>query len=156
MNRAVPIITSVAFAFAAACSPQTEGGSEATEAVEAEETAEASEPAPCPVLDSRNWHAWVDVMPGEDAGATLHVTGEIDLPTAGYDVSLTEGAADRSAVPTQRLILTATPFEGMVAQVVTTTAVRYDGPAIARQYRSVIVMCGGAPLAEMPDVTIAE
>ena len=110
----------------------------------------------CAVLESRNWSAHVNRMPGPDAAATLHVNGEIDLPTSGYTAVLREGPADRSAMPTQQLILDLTAPDGPGLPVVTTAAVRYQGPAIAAQYRSVAVMCAGRRLAEIADVPIVE
>jgi hypothetical protein len=106
----------------------------------------------CTVIESRAWSAWVNRMPGPGAVATLHVEGQIDLPTPGYMAVLREGPADRSAVPTQQLILELSPPNGMVTQVVTTEAVRYQGPAIAAQYRGVAIMCGGQRIAEITDV----
>ncbi len=108
----------------------------------------------CPVIDGRNWSAHINAMPGPNAQRTLIVSGEVDLPTPGYAVSLTAGAADRSAIPVQQIVLTANGLGGIVPQVVTTYPVRYDGPAIAQQYRAVRVMCAGRQLAEL-DVTVA-
>ena len=49
----------------------------------------------CPVIEGRNWSAHINAMPGPNAQRTLIVSGEVDLPTPGYAVSLTTGAADR-------------------------------------------------------------
>ena len=108
----------------------------------------------CPVIEGRNWSAHINAMPGPNAQRTLIVSGEVDLPTPGYAVSLTAGAADRSAIPVQQIVLTASGPGGIVPQVVSTYSVRYDGPAIAQQYRAVRVMCAGRQLAEL-DVTVA-
>ena len=120
----------------------------------ASQPAPASTPAPsaCAVLDSRDWEAWIDRMPGPSAVPTLHVIGKIDLPNAGYSVTVRDGPADRSATPTQQIILETTQRSGMHAQVVTTADVAYQGPAIAQTYRSILVMCGGRQLAEIGDV----
>lgn len=112
--------------------------------------------ASCPVVESRAWAAWVNAMPGPGATRQLIATGEIVLPTPGYKVTLTAGAADRSATPVQQLILDLTPPSGPVAQVLTTEGVRYQGPAISMQYRAVRIMCGGQMLAEITDVPIAQ
>ena len=106
----------------------------------------------CAVLDSRDWEAWIDRMPGPSATPTLHVIGKIDLPNAGYSVTVRDGPADRSATPTQQIILETTQRSGMHAQVVTTADVAYQAPAIAQTYRSILVMCGGRQLAEIGDV----
>ncbi len=105
----------------------------------------------CPVIDGRRWSAHINAMPDPNAQRTLIVSGEIDLPTPGYTVSITAGPADRSAIPVQQIVLTANGPGGIEPQVVTT---RYDGPAIAQQYRAVRVVCAGRQLAEL-DVTVA-
>lgn len=112
-------------------------------------------PSACAVLDSRDWEAWIDRMPGPGATSTLHVIGKIDLPNAGYSVTVRDGPADRSATPTQQVIIETTQRSGMHAQVVTTAEVAYQAPAIAQMYRSIRVMCGGRQLAEIGDVPSA-
>jgi hypothetical protein len=116
-----------------------------------------AEPTPepearCAVSASRDWSAWINRMPGPGATPTLHVTGQIDLPTPGYTATLTAGAADRSATPVQQLILNITPPSGMVAQVITTETVNYQGPTIAQSYRGVTIRCAGQTLAEITEV----
>ena len=147
----------IALFMLSACSPaENSAEGETAAAPEEEITSDMTDIASCPVIDSRNWHAWIDAMPGPDSNPALHVSGEVDMPTPGYRFEWREGAADRSATPVQRLMLTATPPDGMVAQVITTEPVRYDGPAIAKLYRGILVMCGGSVLADLPDVSIAE
>jgi hypothetical protein len=151
---------SLAFLALAACAPaDKEAAGKTADDVSAlaEETAvNTTEAAACPIIDSRNWHAWVDAMPGPDSKMTLHVVGEVDMPTPGYSFEWREGIADKSATPVQRLMLTATPPDGMIAQVITTEQVNYEGPAITKMYRGILVMCGGSVLADIPDVSIAE
>lgn len=111
--------------------------------------------ASCAVIESRNWTAYVDRMPGPGATPTLHVQGEVVLPTPGYRAVLRLGRADRSAIPVQQLILDLTPPSGMVTQVVHTETVSHRSPAIAARYRGVTVVCGEraiAEIAEVPDV----
>lgn len=128
----------------AACSPSETGTKEAP--APAAEPAEEAEPATgCPVLASRDWTARIEE-------GSLVVEGVVDLPTPGYALSFTQGPADRSAVPTQRLLLAATAPEGMVVQMIATETVRFEGPAIAPRYKAVLVLCGGAPLAEIADI----
>ncbi|MFM9864059.1 MAG: hypothetical protein ACKVRO_10670 [Micropepsaceae bacterium] len=110
----------------------------------------------CPVIESRDWAAWVNAMPGPGTAKELIATGQIVLPTPGYTVTLTAGLADRSATPMQQLILTATPPTGMVPQVLTTQPVRYQGPAISMNYRAIRIMCGGQMLSEIADVPVAQ
>ncbi|WP_428408055.1 hypothetical protein [Hyphococcus sp.] len=154
MKAFIPVV-SAALLFVAACGPANVAEEE-TAAPEESEMADGREAMACPVIDSRNWSAWVNAMPGPDAKLTLHVTGEIDLPTPGYDIAWEPGIADRSMTPVQRLMLTATPPEGMAAQVFTTETVKYEGPALVKTYGGVIVLCGGEPLAEITEVMVAE
>lgn len=111
----------------------------------------------CVVSANRNWTAHVNAMPGPNAQRTLNVAGEVDLPSPGYTVTLTEGIADRSATPTQQLNLAVTPpAEGTAnIQVITPTAVSYSGPAIAQQYAGVRIMCEGQQIAAI-EVTVAQ
>lgn len=137
-------------------SPNTQGDEPASQNGGEAEMAEAGEPTTCPIAGSRSWKAWVNPTPGSEGEATLVVEGEVDTPTPGYTFSWEAGMADRSAVPMQRLHLAVTPPDGMVAQVITTESVRYEGPAIAENYRGVAVMCGEELLAEIADVTTAQ
>ena len=109
----------------------------------------------CPVIDSRDWAAWINAMPGPDAEPTLIVTGEIDLPTPDYTIEITLGPADRMMPPGQYLDLAASAPDGMVAQVVTPTPVRFETRAVYPEYRKVVVRCGDTLLAEITDVPTA-
>lgn len=131
------------------------------------QTNAATDPAPAPVVEAptasacavianRNWTAHINAMPGPGAQRTLIVSGEVDLPTPGYTIATDLGPADRSATPVQQLIVNTTAPTGIVAQVVTPTPVRYEGPAIAQQYRAVRIMCGGQQLAEITDIVTAQ
>lgn len=116
------------------------------------EESQVVEQRSCAVIESRNWEAWLNTMPGPGSTATLHVQGEIVLPTPGFDARLSAGRADRSATPSQQLNLDLTPPSGIVSQVQTTEQVSYQGPAIAAQYANVRVMCGGRMIAEITQV----
>lgn len=107
---------------------------------------------PCPAIASRNWSAWLSAMPG-GGDVRLTISGEVDLPTPGFKVSWTEGPADRAMPPSQRFSLALTPPEGMVAQVITPTTVKYEGKATYPAYRSIIVRCGNKVLATIADIS---
>lgn len=110
--------------------------------------------ADCPVIDSRDWHAWVDAEPGPDA-PTLHIRGAVDLPTPGYEYHWRVGIADRALPPGQHMHLDFTAPDGVVAQVVTPMEVAYQGEAAFDEYRMILVKCGGERLAEILDVPVA-
>lgn len=153
------IFISIAAAGLAACAEKTESQSTAqsenTAVAEIETTGtdEADVAADsCPVYDSRNWGAWLDVMPGPNATPKLHITGEVDLPTPGYTAQWTAGPADRANPPAQHFDLSFTPPDGMVTQVITPMAVKYEGDAAYASYRAIIVSCGDEVLAEITDI----
>lgn len=106
----------------------------------------------CPILASRGWEAWVDGTPSLEGGRRLHVVGEVDTPTPGYSFAWRLGPADRAFPPAQRLALIPTPPEGMVAQVVTTEQVAFEGDALYPSYRGILVVCGGKLIAEIDEV----
>ncbi len=108
----------------------------------------------CPVIDSRDWTAWVDAQPGPDA-PTLHIRGTVDLPTPGYDYAWRLGVADRALPPGQHMHLDFTAPDGIVTQVVTTMDVAYQDKAAFDAYRMILVRCGGEVLAEISDVPTA-
>lgn len=110
----------------------------------------------CPVIESRGWTAWINAMPGPDAVRTLHISGEVDLPTPGYTVELVPGPADRMMPPGQRFSLVAKASPGMAAQVVTPTPVKYAGKATYPAYREIIIGCGGKVLARIDRIEVAQ
>ncbi|MEZ5922472.1 MAG: hypothetical protein R3C60_14140 [Parvularculaceae bacterium] len=142
MKHAFLMTASAALLFAAAC--------EHTEKPPKDK--EAAMPADCPVLDSREWKAWVDAMPGIGSKPTLHVAGEVDMPTPGYTFDWEAGPTDRRLPPAQHINLVATPPDGMVTQVVTTETVKYEGEAMAGGYRAILVHCGDGVIAEITEV----
>lgn len=133
----------------AACQPAATTTEEATATTEAPATTEvpstsvAETPAalPCGVLAQRNWEAELS----SGGSPTLTVSGDIDLGTPGYGVSLTRDAAEGSGATTALLTLALRPPTGMQAQVVTAHPVRYFGPA-RTPYTSVQISCDGAVL----------
>ena len=111
--------------------------------------------APCPVVESRDWSAWIDAEPGPGAEPRLIVTGEIDLPSPGYRSQWSIGIADRRLPPAQHLNLALTPPQGIVAQVITTEKLRFEAKAAYPEYRAIIVRCGDTALATISPVPIA-
>ncbi|MEM1420917.1 MAG: hypothetical protein AAF661_06600 [Pseudomonadota bacterium] len=106
--------------------------------------------ASCPVIDSRDWRAWVDAEAG--GSRVLRVSGEVDLPTPGYSAAWRLGPADRRAPPAQFLDLAFAAPDGIVAQVVTSTQVSYQGDAVYPAYRAIRIRCGDRVLAEITEI----
>ena len=106
----------------------------------------------CAVLESRNWAAWVNRMPGPDATPTVHVTGQVDVPTGGYGFEWEVGPMDRSMTPALRLKIVPQKPDGMATMAITREDVHYTGPVAGAGYRSITVTCGDKTLAEIAEV----
>lgn len=109
----------------------------------------------CPVIESGNWAAWIDAMPSPEGGKRLNVSGEVVLPTPGYEWDLVIGAADRMNPPAQHLQLKLTPPDGIVAQVLTTYQVTHRSDAVYPEYRAILIKCGDKQLAKISDIETA-
>lgn len=90
---------------------------------------------PCGIIAQRDWTA-------QGTATTLTVAGKIDLPRAGYGVSLAR--TDAEGVLTLEL---REPTAG--ADTVTEHPVNYFGP-ISTAVRSVQITCGGEELTQIP------
>ena len=128
---------------------KTEGNSNSNS-----EIAQTIDNSLCPVMETRNWHAWIDRVGEKES--RLNIWGEIDLPTPGYTVEWQPGILDRRRPPAQRITLSFVPPEGMVTQVITPTKVNFTMPTSILEYRLVMIYCGDKLLAEIPDVTPQE
>jgi hypothetical protein len=112
--------------------------------------------APCPILSSTGWRAWVDRSAGPDRQPTLFLTGRVTLPTPGFGLEFEPTLVQRESHPVQvGARIRATRPEGIVAQVVTASDIRWQWPLQSASVGSVTVECGGrvlatvAPVAEM-------
>lgn len=118
---------------------------------EAAPVAEA-EPEACDVLESRDWEAWVNRMPGVGMVPTIHVVGKVDVRTGGYTFEWKEGPTDRSAMPALRLKLVPKAPDGMATMAITTEEVKYEAPVNGLNYSRVIIGCGSTTLGEITEI----
>jgi hypothetical protein len=95
----------------------------------------------------RSYEAWIDLMPR--ANETLHVKGEVTVPTTGYKAKLVEAEPQgiNPAILLLRLELTKAP--GRAGDVVTTLDVRYSR-LHAKQYKEVQIEEEGHPSKTVP------
>ncbi|MEO0400627.1 MAG: hypothetical protein AAF224_14545 [Pseudomonadota bacterium] len=109
--------------------------------------------AACPVLESGEWRAWVNRAPtvGE-AKKRLIVTGVVTLPTPGYEAEWRLGVTDRALPPGQMIYVKFNPPEGIVAQVLTPTPIRFETPTSFDVYRQIRIVCGDETLANITDI----
>ena len=66
------------------------------------------------------------------------------------------GIADRAMPPGQHVHLDFAAPDGVVAQVITTQEVAYEGEAVYDAYRVITVHCGDKTLAEIADIPTAQ
>ena len=125
---------------------------EVTTDVVTPETAPVEETETCAVLESREWAAWVNRMPGPGAVATLHVTGKVDVRSGGYTFEWQQGPLDRSATPALRLRLVPMAPDGMATMAITTEEVKYEAPLSGISYSRVLVSCGSITLGEITEI----
>lgn len=104
----------------------------------------------CPAIASRNWQA--EIKTNGDNEPSLIITGEIDLPTPGYQVTWQPETSDLQEASTQRIGISLLPPEGIVIQVITPTAVSFTMPSALPEYSSVMVYCGEQLLAEISNI----
>jgi hypothetical protein len=100
---------------------------------------------PCGIAGQRNWTA-ARARSGDRQ--TLTISGEIDLPTPGYGVSLERDPANTSTTTEPRLNLRVIPPSGVQTQVITPHPVYYFAPATG-DYAIVHVMCDGQFVTEI-------
>jgi hypothetical protein len=145
--------TDTASAPAASAAPvQVTTGEPVTVETVVEEAAPVAETEACGVLDTRDWEAWINKMPGPGAVATIHVVGKVDVRSGGYTFTWEEGPMDRSAVPALRLKLVPKAPEGMATMAITTEEVKYEAPALSSGYSRVVIGCGSATLGEITEI----
>lgn len=110
----------------------------------------------CPIVSSRDWRAWVNAMPGPDARPTLHVSGTVVAPTAGYRIEFRPNLLVRESYPVQ-VVATLQPFppSGPAAQVLTTHDVRWQWPLTSGPVGSVTIECGDRQIARIEPVAVA-
>jgi hypothetical protein len=142
MKRHFPLLT--AAVALSACTATT------TKEAPVAETPAPAAPSTCPVLGSRNWQA--KLTKPANTPASLTVTGEVDLPTPGYTITLRQGLTDRAMPPSQQILTEFVPPQGMVTQVVTTEQVSFTLPGALPQYRSVLIRCSDTALATITDI----
>ena len=133
------------FVILAACQPAPDQPAATPDApIAAEPTPIEAAVLPCGIIAQRDWEAQGSGTPG-----TLTVSGEIDLGTPGFSVSLARDDNEAADATTATLSLQLSPPAGVTTQVVTATPVRYFGPA-ASVYESVRIVCEGAELTTIP------
>jgi hypothetical protein len=108
--------------------------------------------ASCAALASRKWDATLTRASGATPKYILNVVGEVDLPTPGYTPVWKMGVSDRANPPGLQLLLSFDPPKEVDTQVVTINPVRFSMEVSSSRLRYIMVKCGDATLARIPDI----
>ena len=107
----------------------------------------------CPIVASSDWRAWVNAMPGPDRRPTLHVVGNVTVPSGDWTASFV-GSRVMESYPVQVVVELDATSSGMGIQVPVTREVRGSWPS-EQAVGSVTVTCRGATLARISPVETA-
>lgn len=102
---------------------------------------------PCSNIKSRDWHAWIDMMP--PGPNHLHVVGEVYVPNPGINPILVprEPQGINPRILLLDLLLIQSP--GMWPQVFVWKQARYDKIVQGNQYDRVTIFCGESAIADI-------
>lgn len=109
----------------------------------------------CPLSSSRDWKAWVNMMPGPGARPTLNVSGKAMTATGGYQVSFDPSLQIRRGYPVQAFAtLRIFPPPAGATQAVVVHELRGQWP-LGQRIDSVEIRCGEQTLATIAPVETA-
>ena len=108
----------------------------------------------CGVIQSSDWKAWVNAMPGPGARPTLIVTGKVTVPTGGYRFAWGDTRIMESYPIQVATELRPIAPAGPATQALVTHDVRGEFP-VTPPVGSVTVRCGGQVLAAISPVETA-
>jgi hypothetical protein len=112
-------------------------------------------PAPdCPIIDSGEWAAWVDAMPGPNNQPRLMISGKVRVPTSGYRAQFSNMRVAESYPVQIFLDLTVTPPSGPATQAITTIDIRGEWP-IAPPVGSITIRCGRQVIGRIDEIVTA-
>jgi hypothetical protein len=109
----------------------------------------------CRALATRDWSA--HVVQDKEAKfpfkeeASLVVSGTVQVPTGGFELSIIPGSLVRLEPPVQQVILRTIAPEGMATQAITEERVTGSVPWDKRA-KSVSIRCGDGTIASIPTI----
>jgi len=110
--------------------------------------------ADCAAIDSSNWSAWINAMPGPNARTTLIATGKVTVPTGGYRIEWGDLMVLESYPVQVVAYLRPVPPTHGGTEAVVTHDVRGEWP-MDQQVGSFTVRCGERVLARISPVETA-
>ena len=103
---------------------------------------------PCAGSKTRDWYAWIDLMP--PGPKSFHIVGEVYVQNPGVEPLLVpkEPQGINPAILLMDLYLCQRP--GLWPQVLVWKPVRYDKVAPGTSYTQVQIFCGDEMIADVP------
>jgi len=111
-------------------------------------TAAAGCVIPCRGVETRDWYAWINLMPPPPD--ELHVVGEVLVGNPGVVPSLVPRRPPAKGKKTLQLELVLVQQPGIWPQVLTWKPVRYDKVLLGKGPDTVEVFCGDEKIATIP------
>ncbi|MEO7188691.1 MAG: hypothetical protein ABIW58_09850 [Sphingomicrobium sp.] len=108
----------------------------------------------CPIVQSSDWRAWVNAMPGPGSAPTLIVTGKVVVPTGGYRIDWGQPLVMESYPVQVRVELIPTRSQGRFTQALVTKEVRGEWP-MREPVGALTITCGPKTLARIAPVETA-
>ena len=111
-------------------------------------------PRACPVVNSSDWQAWVNAMPGPNAQPKLIVTGKVTVPTGGYTYRWGAPRIMESYPVQVSVELIPVRPSGPATQALDTREVRGEWP-MSPPVGSLTITCGDRTLGRVSPVETA-
>lgn len=107
----------------------------------------------CRAIATRDWSAYVETRPDavlwDPEDPVLVVTGTVQVPTGGFDLSIQPGGLMQLQPPVQQVILRTVAPEGMATQAIVEERVSGSVPWDKRA-KTVSIRCGDGTIASIP------
>jgi hypothetical protein len=107
-----------------------------------------------PILESSEWTAWIDAMPGPNNQPRLMISGKVRVSTGGYRAHFTDMRVAESYPVQIFLDLAVTPPSGPATQALTTIDVRGEWP-VAPPVGAITIRCGGQMIGRIDEIVTA-
>lgn len=108
----------------------------------------------CPIIDSSEWNAWVDDMPGPNKQPELIVTGKVRVPTGGFKLDLRLDRIAESYPVQVTVMLDVERPTGPVTQAIVTHDLNGTFP-VPPPVGSVTIRCGRQVIGRIHEIVTA-
>jgi len=110
--------------------------------------------ADCPIIDSGDWTAWVDDMPGPSKQPMMMVSGKVRVPTGGYRLALRLDAIAESYPVQVTVVLDAFRPTSPATQAIVNHDLNGEFP-VPPPVGSVTIRCGRQVIGRINEIVTA-